>query len=439
MLPRSRFIAASGLLAAIGVLAAAAGSDVGPTFAIRNARIVPVAGPVIEKGTLIIRDGLIEALGPAEKTAVPEDAEIVEAEGLTAYPGLISAHTNLLLDDPSAAAGQRGAPGQTVLPAIAAVRGAGTAAESSPGTPELMALTQLKPAKAAIDGYLRSGFTTVLIAPRNGIIQGQSVVVNLNGLETGAMVLSVPAALHIDFTTNRGGGYPSSLMGTIAYIRQSFLDAGHYALAREVYARNLTGMKRPVHDPFLEALVPYVKDKKPVFFQCNNAEDIKRALRIVEEFKLNAVLSHANEAWRDAAPLKKSGAKLLVTLDFRPPSGSSYSGQGEDLRKKAEAEIYPSNPAALAKEGIAFGLTTFGLPDAATAIRNVRTAIKLGLPEDVALRALTLIPAQVLGLDRQVGSLEPGKIANVILTKGALFGEKTQVDKVFVDGAAWKF
>ena len=437
MLPRARFVVASALLAAIGTLAAAAFPDVGPTYAIRNARIVPVSGPVIEKGTLIIRDGLIESVGPAEKAVIPDDAEIVEAEGLTAYPGLISAHTNLFLDDP--AAGQRGTAGQAVLPVLAAGRGAAAAAETSPGTPELMALTQLKPAKAALDGYLRSGFTTVLVAPRGGIIQGQSAVVNLNGLETGPMVLSTPAALHINFTTNRGGGYPASLMGTIAYIRQSFLDAGHYALAREVYARNLAGMKRPVHDPFLEALIPYVKDRKLVVFQCNNAEDIKRALKIVDEFKLNAILSQANEAWRAAGALKGAAAKLLVTLDFRPPNGSFYTIQGEDLRKKAEAEIYPSNPAVLAKEGIAFGLTTFGLADAASAIRNVRTAIKLGLPEDVALRALTIVPARFLGLDRQAGSLEPGKIANVILTRGPLFDEKTQVDKVFVDGAAWKF
>jgi imidazolonepropionase-like amidohydrolase len=437
MSTRARFIAWS-VFAALSSLLSAALSDVGPTYAIRNAKIVPVVGPIIEKGTLVIRDGLIESLGPADKVPIPEDAEIVEAEGLTAYPGLISAHTNLLLDDPAAAAGQRGLPGQTIAPVVAAQRGAGTA-ETSPGTPELMAVTHLKPAKAFLDVYLKSGFTTVLIAPGQGIIQGQSVVVNLNGLDAESMVLQTPAALHINFTTSRGGGYPSSLMGTIAYIRQSFLDADHYAAARSVYAKNLSGMKRPVYDGFLEALVPYVRDKKPVVFQCNNAEDIKRALKIVEEFKLTGILSQANEAWRDAAALKKAGVKLLITLDFRPPNGSFYTSQGEDLRKKAEAEIYPSNPSALAKEGIVFGLTTFGLADAASAIRNVRTAIKLGLPEDVALRALTLVPAQLLGLDRQVGSLEPGKIANVILTKGALFDEKTQVDKVFVDGAAWKF
>ena len=198
-------------------------------------------------------------------------------------------------------------------------------------------------------------------------------------------------------------------------------------------------MKRPVYDPFLEALVPYVRDKKPVVFQCNNVEDIKRALKIVEEFKLTGILSQANEAWRAEAALKAAPVKLLVSLDFRPPSGSFFTNQGEDLRKKAEAELYPSNPAALAKAGIAFALTTFGILDAPSAIRNVRTAVKLGLPEDAALRALTINPAKVLGLERQIGSLEPGKIANVILTKGPLFDEKTQVEKVFVDGIPWKF
>ncbi len=422
-------------LGALCVMGTAAAPGVGPTYAIRNAKIVPVAGPVIEKGTVIIRDGLVESVGPADKAAIPEDAEIVEADGLTAYPGLISAHTNLFLEDPAAAA-LRGT-GAAGVPALQAQRGAG-AAETPAGTPGLAVVSDIKPLKTTIDAWLKAGFTTVLVAPNRGIIQGQSAVVNLNGLASGPMVLLTPAALHINFTTNRGG-YPSSLMGTIAYIRQSFLDANHYAEAKALYAKNLTGMKRPEYDPFLEALIPYAREKKPVVFQCNNAEDIKRALKIIDEFKLSGILSQANEAWRDEAALKAAKPKLLVTLDFRPPSGSYYTSQGEDLSKKAEAEIYPSNPAVLAKAGIAFSLTTFGLTDAAAAVRNVRTAIKLGLPEETALGALTIEPARALGLDRQVGTLEPGKIANVLLVRGALFDEKAQVEKVFVDGVLWKF
>jgi ferrous iron transport protein B len=127
------------------------------------------------------------------------------------------------------------------------------------------------------------------------------------------MILRQPAALHINMTTARGG-YPSSLMGTIAYIRQSFLDADRYGAWQTAYAKAPKGMKRPEFDPFLETLVPYIRDRKPVVFQCNNWEDIKRVLAIVDELKLNAMLTHANEAWRDAAVLKKSGIPLLVTI-----------------------------------------------------------------------------------------------------------------------------
>jgi len=228
-------------------------------------------------------------------------------------------------------------------------------------------------------------------------------------------------------------------MGTIAYIRQSFLDADHYANAQILYAKNPKGMKRPEFDPFLETLLPYLRDKKPVIFQCNDLEDIKRALKIIDEFKLKAMLTHANEAWRAAEVLKKTAIPLLVTLDFRPPNGSMYVNQGEDLKKKAEAEIYPANAANLVKEGLKFALTTFGMNDGSTALKNIQSAIKAGLPKEEALKALTIQPAQYLGLAQQLGSLEPGKIANVILTKGELFDEKTQVEKVFVDGILWKF
>ena len=410
-------------------LTGTASTEVGPTYAVKNAKIVPVTGPAIDKGVLIIRNGLIEAVGPVDKVRIPEDAELIEAEGLIAYPGLISAHTNLLLEVPRAETPQ-GPP--EIMTAQAAQQ------DRPAETPELCAFQLLKPTKAAIDSFLKIGVTTVLVAPNRGIIQGRSVLLNLNGEKAEAMVLKNPVALHINFTTARGR-YPSSLMGTIAFIRQSFLDADYYAAHQVQYEKVLKGMTRPEYNPFLEALVPYVKEKKPVIFQCNNLEDIKRALKIIDEFKLNALISHANEAWRDAAILKKMPVPLLVTLDFRPPNSSQYVNQGEDLRKKAEAEVYPANAANLAKEGIKFALTTFGLNDGAAALKNIQTAIKAGLAKEEALKALTIQPAQYLGLSQQLGSLEPGKIANVILTKGELFDEKTQVDKVFVDGVLWKF
>jgi imidazolonepropionase-like amidohydrolase len=427
------------LLTLVLGLALAAGPparDVGPTYAIRNCRIVPVAGPPVEKGVIVIRDGLIEAVGAADKVKVPEDAEIVEAEGLTAYPGLVSAFSNLFIEAPAAAGGPEGAPVETEVPAFGAP--AAPAEDRFPPGPGKLVLDELKPKKASVESFHKAGFTTVLVAPTRGIFEGQSVVLNLNGEPIAPMVVRNGVALHINFTTERGG-YPSSLMGTIAHIRQSFIDADYYAARQAQYAKSPAGLKRPAYDPRLEALIPFVRDRKPVIFQCNNQEDIKRALKIVSEFKLNAFLAGATEAWRDLDVLKKDRVPLLVGLDFRPPMTSKYATQGEELRKKAEAEIYPANAAELAKAGLEFALVSGTNADGAAVLRAVRTAIKAGLAKEAALKALTIQPARFLGLDRALGSLEPGKIANVVLVKGEIFDDNAQVSQVFADGVLFKY
>lgn len=403
--------------------AALSPAEVLPTYALVNCRIVPVTSPAIEKGVVIIRHGLIESIGAIGKIKIPEDAEVIEAEGLTAYPGLISAHTGLFLE---AAKEERPSPGEAGMPSE-------PSPERPSQNPDLQAFKLLKPKKSTIDGYLRVGITTVLAAPGAGIFAGQSVLLNLNGENPEAMVVKNPVALHINFVTERNS-YPSSLMGTVAFLRQSFLDAEHYSSYQSQFARIQKGMKRPEYNPFLEAIIPYVVEKKPVIFTCGNQEDIKRALRLRDEFKLKAFLSGANEAWRVVNLLKKAQAPLLVTLDFRPPLSSEFSQKGEEEKKKAEKDIYPANPQALFKAGIKFALTSSGLTDPSGLQKNIREAIKAGLPPEEALKALTITPAQFLGVDSILGSLEPGKIANLILANGEIFEEKTEVEKVFVDG-----
>ncbi|MBP7794163.1 MAG: amidohydrolase family protein [Candidatus Saccharicenans sp.] len=407
--------------------AQAASPEVKPAYALVNCRIFPVAQPVIEKGTILIRDGLIEAVGPAGKIQIPEDAELIEASGLNAYPGLISAHTNLFLEIKEQA--QPATPEEYM------------AAFSQPAEPKefpwLQIVEKIKPKKQTVETYHRVGITTVVVAPHEGIFQGQSVVLNLNSDQIHEMVLAQPWALHINFATERGV-YPSSPMGTLAFIRQKFYDTQHYSQHLQKYRQSPHFLKRPEYDPFLEALLPFVIDKKPIVFQCNNLEEIKRALKIIKEFKLNAVLTGCNEAWRVSQQLKSASIPLLVTLDFRPPASSVYAQQGQAIREKAEKEIYPANASNLVKEKMNFSLTSFGLNDT-DFVKNLRAAIKAGLPADQALRSLTIEPARTLGLEKQLGSLEPGKIANLILTRGELFDEKTKVVKVMVDGTVFTY
>jgi imidazolonepropionase-like amidohydrolase len=416
------------LVLAVGLFFAAsfAAADVLPTYAIVNCRIVPVTSPPIEKGAIIIRDGLIESIGAIEKVKIPDDAEVIDAAGLIAYPGLISAHTNLFLEPRREARTEEG----SAAPAPQARE----AAASKPGT---RAFDLIKPKLDAIESCHRLGVTTVLVAPNAGIFAGQSVLLNLNGEKPEPLVVKNPVALHVQFVTERGA-YPSSLMGTMAFLRQSFLDAKYYASYKVQAAKTPKGLKRPEYNPFLEDLTPFVVDKKPIIFTCNNQEDIKRALRLREEFKLNAMISGANEAWRVTDLLIMAQIPLFVSLDFRPPLTSEYSQKGEEEQKSAEKEIYPANPNALSKAGIKFALTTLGLSDIGSLPKNLQAALEAGLPREEALRDMTITPAQFLGVDDLLGSLEPGKIANVVLAGGEPFAEKAVVERVFVDGILFK-
>ena len=403
--------------------AAAQAADVGPAYAVVNCKIVPVVGPVLEKGTIVIRDGRIEAVGPADKVIVPEDADVIDGQSLTVYPGLIDAYSQVFLEPVREEPTSMGRGGQ-----------APTAPAGPQGfTPEVQAFKLLKPNKADRAAFHRQGFTTALVVPARGIFGGQSVLLNLNGENAEDMVIRQPLALHIQFATERNV-YPSSLMGTMASLRQSFLDTADYARRQAAWNASPRRFKRPAYSPFLESLLPYVVGKKPVIFACANQEDIKRALRLAEEFKLNALLAGANEAWRVVEAIHKARLPLLVSLSFKPPLTSLYANQGDAQKKKAEEEVYPANAAAVAKAGISFALTSFGLSKSDDIMKNVRAAIKAGLPAEEALRALTINPARALGVEAALGSLEAGKIANVLLASGEIFGEKTQVEKVFVDG-----
>jgi imidazolonepropionase-like amidohydrolase len=436
----SRFVTIKSVCATLTLIAAAlvllihpstARLDSHGAIAIKDAQIVTGAGKTISKGTVVMRDGLITEVG--ENARIPADARVIDGAGLTVYPGLIDAYTSLGLTAPAPAQTPgAGAGGRQA--AIAAAAAAPPPPEVRLGDPSLSAADQVKPGTSFEDP--RSvGVTTALSSPRQGIFAGQSALINLAGDEASKLVLRAPVALTVQFSTGGGfgGGYPGSLMGTVAYIRQSFYDAIRYRDEVDRYSRTKRGVARPEHDKRLAALQPALKGDLPVLFVANSDSDIRRALMIADEFKLKPIIAGAMYGYRVADMLKAKRVPVILSVDFpRRPADQSDDDE-ETLRALRQRAETPGGAARLAQAGIKFAFMSGSLRPQ-DFIANVEKAVESGLSKDEALRALTINAAEMFGASDQLGSIEVGKIANLVVASGDILAKDTKVRHVFIDG-----
>ncbi len=324
-------IVASGLLLAPGLTAQRTNAEPLRTWAITGARVVPVTGPTLERGTIVIRGGVIAAVGA--NVPVPADAQVIDGAGLTVYPGFIDAYSSLGM--PSAG-GQGG--GQGAAAAQAAAARPNLAPNSTYGAglqPEITAASALTVEYNTFDQARAAGLTAALTAPSGGVFRGQSAVVALGAGAPAALVVASPVAQHLGFSRGGGGfgggggGYPGSLLGVMAQLRQQLLDAQHYGAQSAAYARNPRGMARPVHDPSLEALQPVIKGEQPVIFFANTEREILRALDLGKEFGLRLMIAGGNEAWKVADRLKADNVPVLLSVNFpRRAAGGGGAGGG---------------------------------------------------------------------------------------------------------------
>ena len=425
----------------IGILLLLGGSALADTpavLAIRNARVVTVSGPVIPKGTVVVRDGLIEAVGA--NVTPPADAWVVEGEGLTVYPGLIDALSTLGIPPAAPAgggAGGRGAITPTPGPApitLATASAAPRPADNRPNNQSWVRAADLvQPTDRRLAAARNAGFTSAITFPGAGrIIAGQGVVINLAGESTGKMIVSGPSGMYLSMGGRGGFGtsFPGSLMGVIAYVRQTYLDADHYREAKDLYARNPRGARRPEYDRALEGVL----EARSVLLPASSAVDIDRMLRFAKELNRSAILYEGHEAYRTTDLLKKSGVPMLVSLQWPEKERDTDPEQADSLRTLELRDKAPTTPGVLAKAGVRFALYSGGMERPADTVRAVRRAIDAGLKPEDAVRALTLGPAEIFSVADRLGSIETGKIANLIVTDGDLFQEKTRVKHVFVDG-----
>ncbi len=412
----------------------------GEAYAIRGGTVVTVTGAVIQKGTVVVRNGLIQSVGA--DVPIPGDARIVDATGMYVYPGLIDSHTAYGVRQEAPAGGQGrgggGAPPTDPAQFFLAQVAAQSAQPANTGLlPETSVVDQMQPVNdTTFDTQRAAGFTTALTAPRTGVFQGQSAIINLGTDAAEKLILKAPVTLNASLGSGRGfgGGYPGSPMGVIAFLRQSFMDAQHYREEWSRYNKNPRGMQRPQVNKSLAALQPVINGEMPLVITANSQREIERAVALAEEFKLKLYVSGATQSYLIADWLKSKDVTVLLSLSYPQKPAGLEDPESESLRTLRERADAPKAAAALQKAGVRFAFTSGTLARPADFVVNAARAIEAGLPKDEALKAMTIYPAQIFGLSEQLGSIEKGKIANLIVTSADLFARDTKVKHVFVDG-----
>ncbi len=400
----------------------AATSDERPgIFAFTNATIYVDYKTHLDGATLLIRDGRIEACGL--QVVVPPDAVVTDCTGKTIYPAFIDLY----------AAGYGITPGQAA--------GAGQSQQPQPLTSKKGAYAwneALRPEFSAADAFTvdtkaaeelrKLGFGAVLSHRADGIARGTGVLVDLSDHREHESVLLPIASNHLSFRKGSSTqNYPSSLMGCIALIRQTYLDARWYQTEGRQMEQNLS----------LDAWL--AQQNLPQIFETSDKLDVLRIARIGQEFGVKYLVKTVGDEYQRLDEVRATGQGLIVPLAF--PEGydvrDPYDVMNVSLHDLKHWEMAPSNPGRLEAAGIAFALTTNGLKDKGKFLENLRKAVEYGLSEQMALKALTWQPATFLHAESQVGSLEKGKRANFLITSGSIFKPETKIYQNWAGGKGY--
>jgi imidazolonepropionase-like amidohydrolase len=386
--------------------------------ALTGARLILAPGKVIDQGTIVVRDGIIEAVGA--DVAIPADARIWNVEKLTIYPGLIEPYRVVAWPEP---AKKEGEPLSLIQPERdAALCGDGTCHEN-----------ELEKLRAA-------GFTTASFAPGIGIVRGRSAVLNLGAGGIAANLLRRDGALHLSLRPHEGQrtGYPNSKMAAVALLRQTLLDARWQSAATKAFAKKPT-QARPALDPTLPVLEAAAAGTTRVFFESEDILDSLRAATLAAEFKLDALLVGSGEEYKRLADLRKFGLTQILPLNFpQAPSAPENDDLDTDLEALRHWHEAPANPLKVQEAGLRFALTSFKLSEPAKLHEMAEKAQERGLSADSILAAFTTVPAELLGLSERAGTLEAGKMANFVVVDGAFFSAKTKIREVWVDGRRYE-
>lgn len=412
-------------------------------FAIRDARVVLEPGKILPKATLLIRQGVIEAVGP--DIAVPADALVTDGQGLTVYPGFIDAFSTWGYD-PVLRRSESGPPAVIDLASEAL---AATRPDHRRGlTPEFQVATALKSEDDQAVLWRQAGFTAHLVAADQPILAGQSALVSLSGSAPRDAIIRAPVAQHAAFRNAGGADYPRALMGVMAHARQTLLDAGHYRRAWRAFEQGGGAGRRPPTDPALAALVPALERTLPVIFEADTRDEIHRALDFAEEFNLRPMIRGGRQAYLVADRLKAAQVPVLLRIQVEDAKSQEPGSESkappkrvlDDQKRRSEEEVRTA--ATLFRQAVPFAISTVGHTGdkANEKFRDsLAKVIAAGLPTDAALSALTSDAARILGVEAQLGTIAAGKTAHLVVIKGEFHDPKAPIRAVFADGVRFLY
>lgn len=371
--------------------------------AITGAKIFTVSQGVIDNGTILIENGRISAVG--SKVAVPPHAEVVDARGRVVIPGLIDAGDQL---------------GLVEIPFVHVTDDSNETTD--PVHPELRVIDALNVRSENIRVARPGGVTNAVVTPGGAnVFSGQSAIIQLDGDSVQEAVVKTPTALHINLgeaskeTYGNKDRMPKTRMGTMAVIRQAFLKAQSYATSKGSSSEQARDLK-------METLVAALHGEIPVVIHANRAGDIESAIRLADEFHLRIVMAEGTSAWRFADELARRKIPVIVGPVFQAP----IRAEASDMRI--------DNAAVLSKAGVRVALQTGSVNGVRDLWLAVGFEIANGLSPQAALEAVTKVPSEIFGVQDRLGSIEPGKDANLVILDGEPFLVKSHVLSVFIGG-----
>ncbi|MEJ7646628.1 MAG: amidohydrolase family protein [Chryseolinea sp.] len=411
------------------------------TFVISNATVIQGPGRKIDAGTILIRDGLIAAVGKG--LSIPPDATMIKGDSLYVYAGFIDGLSRVGVNKPKEEATKE----KPKDPGNPPAKAAGI-------TPYQDVRSYLNPSESTIEEWRAIGFTAANIVPYGGMLPGSGAVIFLHGGPVDKMVVVPKSTMYSELTIAERM-YPNTILGVLAKWKELYRQASLSKSYSSLYASNRSGLESPGADRVLEAFYPVIEKQTAVLFKAEKNLDAQRVLALKDQLGFNLIVAELKEGWDLVPMLKSSTTRVFLSLDL--PEAKKDKGKEDKEKRDDEAMIIPDSIERLALEKRIEDFRTLYVGQAATFEKaavpfgfsglsvkskdvqaNLRRMIKAGLSEDGALAALTTNPAQSLGLSDRLGTIDPGKIANLIISHKPYFNEKSKVQYVFIEGQIFK-